>query len=122
LWLPCKYKDPETGVELLREKFHLLFSDGEIIAADEATLAEKGLYLICKPIYTPPRVTVEQALELAKLGHVDADGDHAKTEKRDGARHGAESSWKQVLMKYAELNARLTALEEDDDHGARNTD
>jgi len=72
LWLPCKYKDPETGVELLREKFHLLFSDGEIIAADEATLAEKGLYLVCKPIYTPPRVTVEQALELAKLGHVDA--------------------------------------------------
>ena len=72
LWLPCKYKDPETGAELLREKFHLLFSDGEIIAADEATLAEKGLYLLCKPIYTPPRVTVEQALELAKLGHVDA--------------------------------------------------
>jgi hypothetical protein len=72
LWLPCKYKDPDTGAELLREMFHLLFSDGEIIPADEVTLAKKGLYLLCKPIYTPPKITVEQALELARLGHVDA--------------------------------------------------
>jgi len=49
----------------------------------------------------------------------DADGDHEKTENRNGSDHTDESLWKRVLVKYTELDARLTALEED--HGTRRT-
>jgi hypothetical protein len=67
VWLPCKVKDPTTGFESIKQRFHLLFSDGELISGDEATLNSRHLYLTLDPIYMPLKVSLRWVLNYRNL-------------------------------------------------------
>ena len=60
-----------------------------------------------------PRIVVHQE-QGSDSDDDDGEGDNhvEQNVERDGAHHGAESSWDRVLRKYAELDSRLRALEE----------
>jgi hypothetical protein len=68
LWLPAKVTD-DNGIKL-QQVFHLLFSDGELVPGDPETLGERGIYLVSNPIYTPLKISVEMALNIADLPRV----------------------------------------------------
>ena len=71
LWLPVKITDPETEITRITHKFYLLFSDGELIPGTPAQLSQRGIYLVCNPVYSPARISVQTALSLQELTPVD---------------------------------------------------
>lgn len=68
LWLQVKVTD-ENGSKL-QPVFYLLFSDGELVPGDAETLSDRGIYLISNPFYTPLKISVEMALNIADLPRV----------------------------------------------------
>jgi hypothetical protein len=65
IWLPAKVTD-DKGTSI-QQVFHLLFSDGELVAGDPETLSNRGMFLSAQPIFTPLKVSVETVLNLAEL-------------------------------------------------------
>lgn len=65
VWLPAKVQE-EEGVKI-RNVFHLLFSDGELVPANSETLNNKDIFLRSDPVYTELKLSVDTILHLADL-------------------------------------------------------
>lgn len=68
LWLPVKVTTDEGTT--FQQVFHLLFSDGELVPGDPETLGARDIYLASHPIYTPLKISVEMALNIAALPRI----------------------------------------------------
>ena len=65
VWLPAKVQE-EDGVKI-RQIFHLLFSDGELVPADSDTLSSKDIFLHSEPVYTELKIGIDTILHLSEL-------------------------------------------------------
>ena len=71
VWLPAKVVE-EDGLKV-RQKFHLLFNDGELVPADSETLNNKDIFLHSEPIYTELKLSINTILNLADLPNVNVE-------------------------------------------------
>ena len=69
VWLPAKVQE-EDGMKV-RQIFHLLFHDGELVPADSETLSSKDIFLHSEPIYTELKLSINTILNLADLPAID---------------------------------------------------
>lgn len=67
-WLLTKVKSEEGTT--VKQVFHLLFDDGDLVPYDPATLLSKDITLESQPVYTPLRISIETVMNLAELPEV----------------------------------------------------